>query len=69
MYIYFVSCNGPGATKEKWHRKERIIIIGVKLTLIRLTNRASVGIRVETEMVVGKLWHRPDPYVGPRAKR
>ena len=22
--IYFVSCNGPCAPKEKWHRKERI---------------------------------------------
>ena len=24
---YFVSCNGPCAPKEKWHRKEHIIII------------------------------------------
>ena len=24
---YFVSCNGPCALKEKWHRKEHIIII------------------------------------------
>ena len=24
---YFVSCNGPCAPKEKWHRKELIIII------------------------------------------
>ena len=23
---YFVSCNGPCAPKEKWHRKEHIII-------------------------------------------
>ena len=25
--IYFVSCNGLCALKEKWHRKEHIIII------------------------------------------
>ena len=24
---YFISCNGPCAPKEKWHRKEHIIII------------------------------------------
>ena len=24
---HFVSCNGPCAPKEKWHRKEHIIII------------------------------------------
>ena len=24
---YFVSCNGPCTPKEKWHRKEHIIII------------------------------------------
>ena len=24
---YFVSCNGPCAPKEKWHRKEHIITI------------------------------------------
>ena len=26
FYTYFVSCNGPCALKEKWHRKEHIII-------------------------------------------
>ena len=25
--IYFVSCSGPCALKEKWHRKEHIVII------------------------------------------
>ena len=27
FFTYFVSCNGPCALKEKWHRKEHIIII------------------------------------------
>ena len=27
VLAYFVSCNGPCAPKEKWHRKEHIIII------------------------------------------
>ena len=27
---YFVSCYGPYAPKEKWHRKEHIIIIIIK---------------------------------------
>ena len=27
FYTYLVSCNGPCALKEKWHRKEHIIII------------------------------------------
>ena len=27
FFIYFVSCNGPCALKEKWHRKEHVIII------------------------------------------
>ena len=26
LYTYFVSCNGPCVPKEKWHRKEHIII-------------------------------------------
>ena len=26
FFTYFVSCNGPCAPKEKWHRKEHIII-------------------------------------------
>ena len=28
---YFISCNGPCALKEKWHRKDHIIIIIVPL--------------------------------------
>ena len=27
FFTYFVSCNGPCALKEKWQRKEHIIII------------------------------------------
>ena len=33
---YFVSCNGPCAPKEKWHRKDHIIII------IIITNQSSL---------------------------
>ena len=30
-FTYFISCNGPCAPKEKWHRKEHIIIIIIKM--------------------------------------
>ena len=31
FFTYFVSYNGPCAPKEKWHRKEHIIIINAAL--------------------------------------
>ena len=31
-FTYFVSCNGPFVLKEKWHRKEHIIIIIINRT-------------------------------------
>ena len=34
---YFISCNGPCALKEKWHRKEHIIIIIIIITRLHFS--------------------------------
>ena len=36
-FTYFVSCNGPCAPKEKWHRKEHIIIIILDFNVLSST--------------------------------
>ena len=33
FFTYFVSCNGPYALKEKWHRKEHISTIIIKFKI------------------------------------
>ena len=37
VFTYFVLCNGSCARKEKWHRKEHIIII-IRLRAVRLVD-------------------------------
>ena len=34
FFTYFVSCNGPCAPKEKWHRKEHIIIFTIIIFIV-----------------------------------
>ena len=34
FFTHFVSCNGPCAPKENWHRKEHIIIITIIIFII-----------------------------------